>query len=64
MSPNEEKSTDVASDVTRLNLLAEMSGSADLGLDVKDLEEIIKCQDEIRAGIDELERDLKILVVA
>jgi len=64
MSLNEEKSTDVTSDVARLNLLAEMSGSADLGLDVEDLEEIIKCQDEIRAGIDELERDLKILVVA
>ncbi|MBA4336530.1 hypothetical protein C0416_02020 [bacterium] len=60
MSSNEE----ISAEMQRLNLLAEMSGSADLGLDVEGWEEIIQCQDGIKREIDEVDKDLQILHVA
>lgn len=55
MSPTENTSMD------RLRILAQMSGNKEIGLDLRDLEEIEKGQNDIRERLESMQRDLQLL---
>lgn len=55
MSPSESTPMD------RLRLLAQISGSREISLDVEEIQEVSKGQQEVREQLERMQRDLQLL---